>query len=145
MVPSIAVSGCNPSSARQDAVESTASEGGLDTGVQFALTPEARRVLERRAEQGDGAAAHRIAQHYGMAGGDSGFAGDPKNSVEEDRWLKRASELGYESAKLSWAVKTGRRDCPGARRMLADLVRNGSNAGIRDAAQAWIDDDYLCR
>ncbi|MBJ7439807.1 MAG: hypothetical protein JHD35_12380 [Sphingopyxis sp.] len=141
----IAGSGCDADEVPQTAVTNIEPENGTDTGEQFALTHDGRRALERKAEQGDGAAAFQISQHFGMAGGDSGRAGDPENGVNEDRWLKRAAALGFEPAKLSWAVKTGRRDCTAARQMLAELIENSSNAAIRKSAQAWAGDDYLCR
>ena len=140
----IALGGCDPKPARQTETEAIHSDEGTDTGELFALTPEARRALEVRAKQGDGAAAYRISRHYGMAGGDGGNAGDPKNSAEETRWLKQAAEVGFESAKFDLAVKLGRKDCVAARRMLTDLVETGSDAAVRKSAQQWLNDEYLC-
>jgi hypothetical protein len=140
----IATGGCDTKPARQTETEAIHSDGGTDTGELFALTPEARRALEDRAKQGDGAAAYRISQHYGMAGGDSGIAGDPKNSAEETRWLKRAAEAGFEPAKFELAVKTGRKDCVAARKMLTELVESGSDATVGKSAQQWLNDEYLC-
>jgi hypothetical protein len=140
----IVTSGCDADESPQPSATNVEPENGTDTGEQFALTHNGRRALERRAERGDGAAAYRISLHYGMAGGDSGRAGDPDNGVNEDRWLKRAAALGFEPAKLSWAVKTGRRDCTAARQMLAELIETSSDAAMRRSAQEWARDDYLC-
>lgn len=140
----IATGGCDTKPARQPATETIRSNGATDTGELFALTLEERVELERKAQQGDGAAAYRISQHYGMAGGDSGHAGDPKNGAEETRWLKQAAEAGFEPAKFALAVKTGRKDCTAARKMLTDILENGSDATVRKSAEQWLNDDYLC-
>lgn len=140
----IALWGCDPQPARQTEAKVIDSDGSTDTGELFALTPEARRALEVRAKAGDGAAAYRISQHYGMGGGDSGLSSDPMNSAEETRWLKQAAGAGFELAKFELAVKLGREDCAAARRMLADLVETGSDASLRKSAQEWLNGEYLC-
>jgi TPR repeat protein len=119
-------------------------ESSADSGTIFALTPEARKALEHAANQGDSEAAFKIAMHYGMAGGDRGIVGDPKNSIEEDRWLKRSAELGNETAELNWAVKQGSRNCALARKTLEDLVKDSVDKAIREGAQSWLQSSSLC-
>lgn len=140
----IALGGCDPKPARQTEAEVIQADRSTDTGELFALTPEARRALEVRAKKGDGAAAYRISQHYGMGGGDSGLSGDPISSAEETRWLKQAAEAGFELAKYELAVKLGRKDCGTARRMLADIVETGSDASLKKSAREWLNDESLC-
>lgn len=70
-------------------------EQGPITGAQsFNLSSEERARLERAANEGDGNAAHRLAQYYGLA---------VNNSEKERTWLYRAAELGNASAQYHLA------------------------------------------
>jgi len=141
---SIAVCGCDGNSINHAEQSRADLEGGADSGTIFALTPEARKALEHAANQGDSEAAFKIAMHYGIAGGDRGIVGDPKSSIEEERWLKRSAELGNETAELNWAVKLGPRNCALARKTLEGLVKESADKAILKGAQSWLEDSSLC-
>lgn len=140
---SVVTGGCDGSQTYDAEQDRAASKEATDTGEVFALTPKTRKLFEQKAARGDSEAALKIALHYGMAGGDNGIT-DPNNSIEEERWLKRAADLGNETAKLNWAVKIGPNNCTLARKTLDGLLASSSDSSIREGAQSWLRDRSLC-
>ena len=115
-----------------------------DTGEIFDLSRSERDALEQAATKGDKNAAYRLAEYWGMVGGESGQAGDPQNTAEEERWLKLASSEGHEPAKLRLATLVANRDCARAREMLAELARSSTDDQMRQSAHTWMQSDSLC-
>lgn len=70
------------------------------TGTVFYLSDRERSQLESRANAGDGESANRLAQFYSLGGGASDDpATDEADRAAELKWLRRAAELGHDSAR----------------------------------------------
>jgi TPR repeat protein len=109
-----------------------------DTGTVYVLTPSEKAEKEALALAGDADAAFRLAQHYGMAGGDTGRAGDPKNAIGEDRWLKVAAANGHGPAQLKLALNVVFEDCAKGRELLRAIAEDSSDPEQQQRAQDWL-------
>jgi TPR repeat protein len=144
-IAALMMSGCNNSVERKAGDQSFSSAAGVDGVSTFDVAPAERIALQQRARAGDGKAAYRLARFYGMAGGESGRAGDPRNSLEEEKWLQLSAKAGFEPGKHSLAVKIGRKDCSGARQMMTEIAETGSDPELRENARYWLKDETLCK
>lgn len=138
---------CAPLLASCREAPAEASIPSADTGAAYTLAAVERERLIRRATNGDAEASFRLAQYYGMAGGEDrsprNFAHDQR---EKRRWLSLAASQGHETARLNWAVELSSSDCAGARRIMQEEARAGSTEGHRAAARGWLDDpSFNCR
>jgi len=109
-----------------------------DTGTAYALTSSEKAEKEALALAGDADAAFRLAQHYGMAGGDSGRTGDPENAIEEDRWLKGAVAGGHGPARLRLALNVVDEDCAKGRELLRAIAEESTDPEQQQSAQDWL-------
>ena len=139
------MSGCDNSVERKAADQSLSSAAGVDGASTFDIAPAERIALQKQARGGDGEAAYRLALFYGMAGGESGRAGNPRNSLEEEKWLRLSAKAGFEPGKHSLAVKIGSKDCATARQMMTEIAATSSDSELRENAQYWLEDDALCK
>lgn len=113
-----------------------ATEG--NTGTAFVLSRSDKAENEALALAGDADAAFRLAQHYGMAGGDSGLANDPENDVENKRWLKVAIENGHGPARLIYALDILHEDCAKGRELLRAIAEESTDAKQQQSALDWL-------
>ncbi|WP_374374823.1 hypothetical protein [Tabrizicola sp.] len=114
------------------------------TGMEFDLDAAERRKLEQEAAKGNGESAYRLAQYWGLGGGESGLAVDPINEKNEEYWLQIAANAGHGAAKNQLAIVIGRRDCAKARQILTEVVQTSQDPDLRQNAQGWLDSDFLC-
>ena len=136
----------NPIGAAQEErnTQATAADS-TDTGEIFDLDNAERLKLERDATNGNSDAAVRLARYWGMAGGVSGRADDPRNSVEDERWLRVAANLGNEKAKIELAVRyVADRDCAAAKQILSEVRRATSSSETRTYADDWLNGSGFC-
>lgn len=112
-----------------------------DTGTSFALTSSERAEKEALALGGDADAAFRLAQHYGMAGGDTGRTGDPENAIEEDRWLRVAVARGHGPARLKLALNVVDEDCAKGRELLRAIAEESTDPEQQQSAQDWLNSE----
>ncbi|OWQ90607.1 hypothetical protein [Sphingopyxis witflariensis] len=144
-VAALMMSGCDNSVEHKVGDQSLSSAAGVDGASTFDIAPAERIALQQQARAGNGEAAYRLAVFYGMAGGESGRAGDPRNSLEEEKWLRLSAKAGFEPGKHSLAVKIGSKDCATARHMMAEIAATSSDSELRENAQHWLEDDALCK
>lgn len=114
----------------------------VSTATVFGLAPRERADLERAALAGDGEASFRLALFYGMAGGEDGGVHDEdgQDALKERRWLELAAEQGHESGKFNLAVLVAKTDCPRARRMMEQIVRETGDSDTRRSGTYWLED-----
>lgn len=139
------IGGCHQSVERKAGDQSLSSAAGGDGASTFDIAPAERIALQQRARAGDGEAAYRLARFYGMAGGESGHAGDPSNLLEEEKWLRLSAKAGFELGKHSLAAKIGSKDCATARQMMTEIAETSGDPELRENAQYWLKDDALCK
>lgn len=144
-VAALMMSGCDNLVERKSSDQSVSSAAGVDGASTFDIVPAERIALQQQARAGDGEAAYKLALFYGMAGGESGFAGDPRNLREEERWLRLSAKAGFEPGRHSLAVKIGPKDCPTARQMMTEIAEKSSDPQLSKNAQSWLKDDALCK
>ena len=109
-----------------------------DTGTAYVLTSSEKAEKEALALDGDAGAAFRLAQHYGMAGGDSGRTGNPENAIEEDRWLRVAVANGHGPARLKLALNAIHQDCAKGRELLRAIAEESTDPEQQQSAQDWL-------
>lgn len=144
-VAALMISGCNNSVERKASDQSSSSAAGIDGASTFEVAPAERVALQQQARAGNGEAAYRLALFYGMAGGESGRVGDPRNLLEEEKWLRLSAKAGFEPGKHSLAVKIGPKDCSTARQMMAEIAETSGDPELRENAQYWLTDGALCK
>ncbi|MBD3734627.1 MAG: hypothetical protein IE934_18180 [Sphingopyxis sp.] len=144
-VAALMMSGCDNLVERKSSDQSVSSAAGVDGASTFDIVPAERIALQQQARAGDGEAAYKLALFYGMAGGESGVAGDPRNLREEERWLRLSAKAGFEPGRHSLAVKIGPKDCPTARQMMTEIAEKSSDPQLSKNAQSWLKDDALCK
>lgn len=109
-----------------------------DTGTAYVLTPAEKAENEALALAGDADAAFRLAQHYGMAGGDTGQAGNLENAIGEDRWLKVAVANGHGPARLKLALNVVDEDCAKGRELLRAIAEESTDPEQQQSALDWL-------
>lgn len=144
-VAALMMSGCDHSAERKADRQSSRPAIGVDGSSTFDLASADRIALQQRAFAGDGEAAYKLSLYYGMAGGESGVAGDPRNSREEERWLRLSAKAGFEPGKHRFAVKIGPKDCATARQMMTEVAETSGDPELRENARYWLEDDALCK
>ncbi|MBO9697704.1 MAG: hypothetical protein J7499_16035 [Sphingopyxis sp.] len=144
-VAALMTSGCDDSSDRKADAQASSSAAGVDGASPFDISPAERLALQQQARAGDGEAAYRLARFYGMAGGESRRAADPRNLLEEEKWLRLSVEAGFEPGKHSLAVKIGPKDCSTARQMMTEIAETSGDPELRKNARYWLEDDALCK
>ena len=144
-VAALMMSGCDNLVERKSSDQSVSSAAGVDGASTFDIVPAERIALQQQARAGDGEAAYKLALFYGMAGGESGVAGDPRILREEERWLRLSAKAGFEPGRHSLAVKIGPKDCPTARQMMTEIAEKSSDPQLSKNAQSWLKDDALCK
>ncbi len=154
ILAALMVIGASPLAACDRREPATVQEQPLDeaatstsTAVVFDLSPAEKTTLSERALMGDPEASFRMAQYYGLAGGD----GDPNTNDENDRlqerrWLELAATQGHQAAEFNLAVSLTRDDCPRARSMMMKIRSDAESPSQREEAVAWLSEpQFVCQ
>ena len=115
----------------------------MDGVASFDLTSSERLRMEEKANNGNGIAAFKLYQFWGMTGGTSSSSKQQRDR-KAIHWLRVAAAVGNESAIHDLAVRTANEDCGKARKSLGQLSTGANDPNVRTSAKFWLRGETLC-
>ena len=136
---SLLLSGCS----EQPPTPADQPEEAVDAASSYDLSSSEKAENEALALAGDAEAAVRLAQYYGISGGDTGQARHPENAIGEERWLNVAVANGHGPSRIKLALNVVNDDCAQGRELLQAIAEEDTDPELQQSARDWLNTGEL--